>query len=97
MKGPPKLVEIRVSGKYRLRLRYDDGIDGEVDLSELAGTGVFKAWNTPGVFERARVGPNGEVRWDDEIDLCTDALYLKLTGKRADEVFESLRDVSAHA
>ncbi len=29
---------------YVLWLRFDDGLEGEVDLSDLVGKGVFKAW-----------------------------------------------------
>jgi len=33
---------------FRLRLRYTDGTEGEVDLSHLAGRGVFRLWDSPG-------------------------------------------------
>ena len=36
---------------YRIWLRYSDGAAGEVDLSHLAGRGVFTAWNDPACFE----------------------------------------------
>ena len=39
-------------------LRYSDGTAGEVDLSRLAGKGVFAAWNEPGCFERVRIAPH---------------------------------------
>ena len=34
-------VEVRALEPYRIWLRYDDGAEGEVDLSYLAGDGVF--------------------------------------------------------
>ena len=36
---------------YRVWLRYPDGAKGEVDLSHLAGRGVFKAWDDRACFE----------------------------------------------
>ena len=30
------------------------------------------------------------VAWNDEIELCADSLYLELTGKAAEEVFQGL-------
>ena len=30
---------------YKLWLRYSDGVEGEVDLPNLAGRGVFKRWD----------------------------------------------------
>jgi hypothetical protein len=32
-------IEVRPAGRYRIWLRYQDGTEGEVDLSHLAGTG----------------------------------------------------------
>lgn len=32
----------------RIWLRFSDGSQGEVDLSDLVGLGVFQAWEAPG-------------------------------------------------
>lgn len=82
---------------YRLRLSYDDGVTGVVDLSHLVGKGVFQLWNDPEAFGRISIGTGGEVRWSDEVDLCADALYLEVTGKQPDEVFPNLRKVATDA
>ena len=29
---------------YRLWVRFEDGVEGEADLSDVAGRGVFKRW-----------------------------------------------------
>ena len=41
----PKPVQVKALANYRVWLRYDDGAEGTVDLSDLAGRGVFKAWD----------------------------------------------------
>jgi hypothetical protein len=83
--------------ELRLEVRFDNGESGTVDLSSLAGRGVFSAWNTPGVFDRVSVTEYGAVEWPGEIDLCPDALYLQMTGKTAAEVFPGLRSSVSHA
>ena len=40
-----KPVEVKALANLRIWLRYDDGTEGEVDLSDLALRGVFRAWN----------------------------------------------------
>jgi len=80
-------VEVRPAGSYRIWLRYADGTEGEVDLSHLAGRGVFAAWDEEGVFDRVKVGAHGAIEWPSDLDLCPDALYLRLTGKQPHEVF----------
>lgn len=83
----PKLVEVRPLELFRLWVRYSDGAEGEVDLSDLAGRGVFSAWDAPGAFEAVRIGAHGEVAWDEELELCPNAVYMRLTGKAPEEVF----------
>ncbi len=90
-------IEIKPLPGYRLFVRYSDGVAGEVDLSNLVGQGVFAAWNDVRVFEQASIGSSGEIRWNDQIDLCSDAIYLQITGKSLEELFPKLRGVSANA
>ena len=82
---------------YRVAVKYADGAEGEVDFSDLAHRGVFAVWEKPGVFESLSVGPHGQLRWTDEIELCADAVYLRLTGKSPDELFPSLRKTAIDA
>ncbi|MCX6879712.1 MAG: DUF2442 domain-containing protein [Verrucomicrobia bacterium] len=91
------LTEISPMDGYRLFLRYDDGACGVVDLSSYAGRGVFSAWLTPGVFEQVTLAAAGHPEWPGEIDLCPDALYMKLTGKSPEQVFPTLPKLPAHA
>jgi len=93
----PIPVELRVLADFKLWMRYSDGAEGVVDLSDLAGRGVFKLWDDYTVFEGVRIGEHGEIIWSDSIDLCPDALYMKLTGKRPDEVFTSLQEATTSA
>jgi hypothetical protein len=93
----PKIVEAKPLVHFRLWLHFADGTVGEVDLSHLAGQGVFQIWNEPGRFEQLTIGPRGELQWGSDVDLCPDALYLKLTGKSPEELFPVLAESLEHA
>jgi Protein of unknown function (DUF2442) len=82
-----KATQVKPLEGYRIWLRYADGVEGEVDLSHLAGRGVFKSWSDRAVFESVHIDGSGAIAWPGDLDLCPDALYLRLTGKTADEVF----------
>ena len=71
---------------YRIWVEYSDGMAGEIDLSGFLGRGAFTVWNDPGRFEKVRITPHRAIAWDDDIELCPDALYMELTGKSAKEV-----------
>jgi hypothetical protein len=93
-----KVTSVRVRENYLLELRFDDGVSGDIDLSGLVGEGVFAAWRDRRFFGRVRIGSSGELVWGDVIDLCPDALYLKVTGKTPEELFPGLRaETTSHA
>jgi hypothetical protein len=85
-----KPVAVKALPNYKIWIRFADGISGEVDLSHLAGHGVFSLWQDYSAFEGVHLGPSGEIAWNDEVDLCPDSIYLKLTGKAPEEVFSQL-------
>ncbi len=89
-----KVIEVQPLPGYRLHLRYEDGVMGNVDLSHLVGRGVFRLWSDPRAFQSVSIGSGGELRWSDEVDLCADAIYLEITGKTPAEVFPDLTRVT---
>lgn len=82
-----KAVQASPLDGFRLWLQYEDGIEGIVDLSDLAGRGVFEAWSDRSIFDAVTVSESGAIAWPGEIDLCPDALYIRLTGRQAEEIF----------
>jgi hypothetical protein len=80
---------------YRLWLRFSDGANGEVDLSHLAGRGVFAVWKDRRTFENFHIDRGRALVWGEQIDLCVDSLYLQLTGKTAEEAFGKSADLHA--
>ena len=84
-------VAIEARRDYRLWIRFDDGAEGEIDLSGRAGRGVFKIWDEPGVFESAAISLHRTIRWSEDAELCADAVYLEITGRDPEEVLPGLR------
>ncbi len=77
----PRVVEARAMENWRLWVRFADRSEGIVDLSHLAGQGVFRVWDDPLVWRAVRVEPGSRtVSWPGDIDLCPDVLYHRVTG-----------------
>ena len=85
----PRPVEVKALPGFRLWLRYEDGVEGEIDVSDLAGRGVFTAWADEVFFQSVHIAPHGAIAWGDDIELCAEAMYLRLTGKRPSELFRT--------
>ena len=94
----PKLVEVKASEGYRVWLLYDNGVSGELDLSYLAGKGVFKAWDDTQFFKGVYLLPYGEgIAWSEQLDMGADSLYLYLTGLLPEDLSLSPRQKSVNA
>jgi len=90
----PIPIEVKAFENYRLWVKYSDGVEGIVDLSDLVGKGVFALWNDYREFQKVHIGPSGEIAWSEEIDMCPDAVYLKITGKKPEDLFPKLRELA---
>ena len=77
------IVEARPLGGHRLYIRFEDGVDGEIDLKELVKLeGVFEPLQDPEEVARVRVEPDsGTICWPNGADLDPDVLYAELTGR----------------
>jgi len=93
----PKILEMRPLDGYKIWLKFADGVTGEVDLSHLAGKGVFTFWNDNENFKKVSVENGRSLTWSDDIDIDADTLYLKLTGKKPEELFPALKEESTYA
>ncbi len=94
MKRP---VSVQALPDYRIHLKYDDGMEGDIDLAEFVGKGPFVDWNDPAFFKRVEIGPHREIRWSDEIELCPDALYMQITGMTPAQYFAQASQETVHA
>ncbi len=83
----PSPVEVEARDGFRVWVRFDNGVFGEIDLSDLAGTGVFKAWDEPEFFRGVYVSPHGSIAWDEDIEICPDAAYMEVAGLTVEEMF----------
>ena len=90
-------VAVEPRDGYRIWIRYSDGSEGEIDLSHLAGHGVFAAWDDRSYFEKVHVTEHRSIAWDDLIELCPDALYMELTGLTVEELMAGAKSVPADA
>jgi hypothetical protein len=92
-----RITKVEALSGYKLRLEFADGVAGIADVSALVGKGVFSLWNDYAEFRKVQIGTSGELVWGDQLDLCSDALYMKITGQQPDETFPSLHLAAACA
>ncbi len=65
-----KIVACKPMPDYQVWIRFDDGLEGKVDLHALSRQGVFADWQSIEFFNRVRVDPRTDtLSWGDDIDL----------------------------
>lgn len=72
-----RVAEVRALPAWRLHVRFNDGVEGEVDLHDLIHgpqAGVFEALRDPTLFAQAGL-QWGAVTWPNGLDLAPDGLY----------------------
>ena len=77
------IVAVEPTKDYRLRLRFEDGTEGEVDVAGMIQfKGIFAPLKDRAEFLKVSVNPElGTICWPNGADLDLDVLYAKVTGE----------------
>lgn len=84
------IIEAEARAGFSVWVKFGDGVEGSVDLSHLAGRGVFQVWSDRGLFEKVHPGPGGSLAWPGEVEIDPDQIYMSITGKAVEELFPRL-------
>lgn len=75
----PRIVEGRYVSDFIIRLRFDDGKDGVVDLREELWGPIFEPLRNPDYFRRFRVHPElHTIVWENGADFSPEFLYNQI-------------------
>lgn len=96
-----KPVKVKALAGYRIWVSFEDGVAGEFDLAEFAKRGnLFAKWEDRVFFEDVKLDPGWRsIFWGDgdELELCSDMVYMELTGKSVDELMPAVDSEQVHA
>jgi len=80
----PKLENAEYIAGYRIRLRFADGRQGEIDLTDELWGEVFEPLKDPAVFRRFRLDKElNTIVWENGADFAPEYLYEKVTAQPA--------------
>jgi hypothetical protein len=77
-----KILKVTVLTGYQLFVEFDDGVRGEIDLSERLFGPMFEPLRDPEVFSQVGLDEFGAICWPNGADLAPDALYQHLLDHR---------------
>lgn len=75
-----KVREVKYITDYNISIKFDDGVNGTIQLSDLVQKGIFKVLQDKNEF--AKVYTNGySIAWSNELEIDANTIYAELTGK----------------
>ena len=90
-----KPTQVKALDGYRIWIEFEDGVRGVIDLSELVGRGVWKAWEDRSLFESVKITPYRAIGWgeSDDLDMCADWAYMRVADLAVDDTRQKLTHV----
>jgi hypothetical protein len=77
-----RVVRVTPLPAYRLRVEFDNGVVGTIDLAgELTGP-MFEPLRDEAMFRQVTIDDFGAVCWPNGADLAPDAVYDEITKKK---------------
>jgi hypothetical protein len=85
MRSTPLLIEAMPTAGYEVRVRFDDGLAADVDLSYLLDYGgVFEPLGDPEYFRQLRADSEaGTIVWPNQADIAPETLYARAKHRAA--------------
>jgi len=80
-----KVQEVKYISDYIISIKFDDGVNGIIELNDLVQKGIFKVLQDKNQF--AKVYTNGySIAWSNELEIDATTIYSELTGKNFGEI-----------
>jgi hypothetical protein len=73
-----RIIDVKALDHYKLFLKFEDGVSGEIDLSGDLWGEMFEPLKDPAFFKQVRLDDYGVPCWSNGADLAPDALYVEL-------------------
>jgi hypothetical protein len=81
--APWRVAHVKVLSGFRLHVRFNDGTEGNVELSDFVhsgSAGIFAALRDATLFAQARI-ESGAVTWPGGLDLAPDAMHRAIKAR----------------
>lgn len=83
-----KVISVKALSKYRISVLFEDGVNGDVDLSKLVEKGIFAELKDRNLFSKV-YSPGYSIAWSDELEIDSLAIYAELLNKQPEDVLKS--------
>ena len=80
-----KVISVNALHDYKLRVAFDDGVSGIIDLKDFIKNGIFLVLQNEDSFKK--VFTKGySVAWNDELEIDSLAIYAEILKKNPEDI-----------
>ena len=84
-----KAVDVKALGDFRIKVVFDDGVSGVVDLSDLIRKGIFKVLQDPKLF--GNVTTDGvAISWNEQLEIDAFKIYADIVKKSPSDLINNI-------
>ncbi|MBK9569232.1 MAG: DUF2442 domain-containing protein [Chitinophagaceae bacterium] len=80
-----KLKEVKYVTDYTLHVKFEDGVEGDIELGDLVENGIFNVLQNKELFSKA-YNTGYSIAWSEELEIDSDAIYFEVSGKKMEDV-----------
>ena len=80
-----KIESVKYISGFTLHVKFLDGVEGDIELSDLVGKGIFKLLQSQELFAKA-YNTGYSIAWSSELEIDSDTIYMEISGKSIDEL-----------
>lgn len=77
-----RIIRVSPLPHYRLRVEFDDGVAGTIDLADQLFGEMFEPLKDEAVFHQVAIDDFGAVCWPNGADLAPDAMHQELVDRQ---------------
>lgn len=80
-----KIESVKYISGFTLHVKFLDGVEGDVELSDLVSKGIFKVLQNQELFAKA-YNTGYSIAWSEQLEIDSDKIYMEISGKSIDEL-----------
>jgi len=87
-----KIIEVKPLEKYKIKVQFNDGTTGVLDLSDLAGKEAFHVWDEDDNFNKVYIDQeSGAIAWPGNLGIDTLNAWLQIKNISYEEYKSSMQ------
>jgi Protein of unknown function (DUF2442) len=83
-----KAIDVVVVPEYKVKVTFDDGVSGIIDLQQFIEIGIFSALKNKGLFNKVYT-KGYSIAWNEELEIDVVTIYAEILNKKPEDILSA--------